>query len=841
MYKQTVIFLFILALFSSRHVFAQCPMPPTTLAGTNDSCFTPFDKGLHQADREIQFAAYQPDGKLIIGGDFKTINGQARATLARLNQDGTLDNSYNPDPLLGFNQNITDRISSLSIQSSGKTLVHTLSLFSSSKILRLNLDGSVDNTFNTVYWGESNMVVLPDDKFLINSDNKLFRYHSNGLMDSSFQFQNTFGTGSINGFKVGNNGIYVYGSFDSFNGVTCPGMIKLNLDGSRNLSFSQCPIPSNGIGDVLPTDDGKILVSGGFGSVYPREILLRLNEDGSLDNSFSNGQKIRSPQSANFYPYGKKILKTPQGKIILAGNFFRINSITANSVMVFNSDGTADSQFIPDSDTSEKRYIKAIAFKDGKIFLAGLFRKYNGLNRNYYTRITEDGNTDITFLNPVAGYGFDNVLSALCIQQDDKIIVGGLFGNFNGVSRNRIARLNRDGFLDLSFNPGIGFEGGTCRRIKTLPDGKILAVGNFTKYSGFVAKGIVRLNEDGSIDNTFNSGTGFGGGSAADFLVQADGKIIVVGYFETYNGTNRNKIVRLNSDGTIDITFQSNLNGLSSLESIAFQTDGRIIAGGQRGTFTNMPGGFMRFNTNGSVDNSFQTPAGFSNSHVSSLVVLPDNKIIIYGDFQFKRRKNIAKFNPDGGLDSGYVNNNGCIVDDDAIGFLAMQSDGQLLFSTLHTCPGYNLRNMKFLHRYKLDGTLDSNFSSILGPNFILSGLGFQSDGKAIITGAFTAYSGNPESYITRIFTENQTVSIDPAIKNKAMVSYPNPASRFITLKGTSSIQELQLFDSHGRAQQVSFSKSSEQGLDISNLKAGIYWLRLITARGVSMQKVVKE
>jgi hypothetical protein len=115
MYKQTVIFLFILALFSSRHVFAQCPMPPTTLAGTNDSCFTPFDKGLHQADREIQFAAYQPDGKLIIGGDFKTINGQARATLARLNQDVTLDNSYNPDPLLGFNQNITDRISSLSI------------------------------------------------------------------------------------------------------------------------------------------------------------------------------------------------------------------------------------------------------------------------------------------------------------------------------------------------------------------------------------------------------------------------------------------------------------------------------------------------------------------------------------------------------------------------------------------------------------------------------------------------------------------------------------------------------------------------------------------------------
>ena len=174
---------------------------------------------------------------------------------------------------------------------------------------------------------------------------------------------------------------------------------------------------------------------------------------------------------------------------------------------------------------------------DGKIIAGGAFYSFfNNPARNRITRLNSDGSLDATF---TPGTGFNNTVSSLTIQADGKIIVGGDFTSFNGTSRNRIARINIDGSLDATFNPGIGFyNNNTYTDIYAIIfqlDGKIIVGGVFTSYNGTPINNIARINSDGSLDVTFNPMPGFDGDVYAT-AIQPDGKIIVGGEFNFFNG-----------------------------------------------------------------------------------------------------------------------------------------------------------------------------------------------------------------------------------------------------------------------------------------------------------------
>jgi uncharacterized delta-60 repeat protein len=141
---------------------------------------------------------------------------------------------------------------------------------------------------------------------------------------------------------------------------------------------------------------------------------------------------------------------------------------------------------------------------------------------------------------------------SLVIQSDGKILAGGQFTLYNSTTCNGIVRLNSDGSIDNTFSIGSGLS--DVRNIKIQYDGKIIAVGGFTSYNGTSINRIIRLNVDGSIDNGFAIGSGFNF-SPYDLKIQADGKIIAIGNFTLYNGTSCNGIIRLNIDGTIDSGF----------------------------------------------------------------------------------------------------------------------------------------------------------------------------------------------------------------------------------------------------------------------------------------------
>ena len=189
----------------------------------------------------------------------------------------------------------------------------------------------------------------------------------------------------------------------------------------------------------------------------------------------------------------------------------------------------------------------------GNLYVVGDFTTYKGSSYNRIIKINKNDATADTSFNP--GTGFNLVANTIAIDSSGRLLVGGNFTSYNGTSINRIVRLNTNGSIDSSFNAGTGFSPSQVRRIRIDPSGRILVGGDFTSYNGVSANRIVRLNTDGSRDNSFNIGTGFNS-FVSDIGFAASGQLVVVGEFSSYNGnTTPAKICRLNENGSYDSTF----------------------------------------------------------------------------------------------------------------------------------------------------------------------------------------------------------------------------------------------------------------------------------------------
>jgi uncharacterized delta-60 repeat protein len=161
--------------------------------------------------------------------------------------------------------------------------------------------------------------------------------------------------------------------------------------------------------------------------------------------------------------------------------------------------------------------------------------------------LNSDGSRDTGF---VTGTGFNSTVEAIAVQSDGKILVGGFFTTYDGVTQNRITRLNSDGSRDTGFVIGTGFNS-TVNVIALQSDGKILVGGSFTLYNGGAEIYITRLNTDGSRDTGFVTFTSTGFSSTVRVIVvQPNGKILVGGDFTSYKGVTRRRIAILNTDGS---------------------------------------------------------------------------------------------------------------------------------------------------------------------------------------------------------------------------------------------------------------------------------------------------
>jgi uncharacterized delta-60 repeat protein len=353
------------------------------------------------------------------------------------------------------------------------------------------------------------------------------------------------------------------------------------------------------------------------------------------------------------------IIVQRDGKMIIGGNFFTYNKQERRGIIRLNADGSIDNSFAVRSGFGGE--VNALVLQpDGKLIAGGAFSKYDGASCNKIARLNSDGSLDNSF---ATGIGFRGNVMALALQADGKIIVGGMLGNFNGVACGGLVRLNANGSLDQNFVYVKGISGYVyC--ISLLGNGKIMAGGYFGHFDKTVAYGIVRLNSDGSLDNSFVTKKGFGTGSVYAILPLSNGKIILAGNFKTYDDSTCHFIARLNGDGSLDKSFP--VSGLPTKEysgygifSLAMQPDGKILVAGKFDYYnTTLRQCVLRLNSDGSLDNSFGAETGFdTQGHGAALVstiALTSNGNILAGGY-YKRydsalRNNITELDKNGKL-----------------------------------------------------------------------------------------------------------------------------------------------------------------------------------------------
>ena len=234
-----------------------------------------------------------------------------------------------------------------------------------------------------------------------------------------------------------------------------------------------------------------------------------------------------------------------------------------NDIARFNADGTYDETFNVGTGLNNAPFAGCdvlLPLSDGKLYVSGFFTSYNGTLANRIIKLNNDGSIDTSFNY---GTGFSQFTTGLALDSNNKLYVGARnTASYQGVATGGICRINTDGSRDTGFNQGSGFNN-TVIDVKVDSNDKVYVTGYFTTYQGTTARGIVRLNPDGSIDNGFNYGTGTdnaGNNSVNQIeLIQSEGKILFYGMFTGYNGTPANRIIKLNDDGTVEPTFLANI------------------------------------------------------------------------------------------------------------------------------------------------------------------------------------------------------------------------------------------------------------------------------------------
>ncbi len=532
--------------------------------GSRDTSFAPaLGNRIYGGGETVASLAVQSDGKILVGGYFKAVNGTDRNGIARLNADGTLDTSSS----LNISGEYSFTVTSLAAQSDGKFFIGGR---------RYHYDGSLDNAFTGVD-GVNSVVLQPDGKVLIGgtftmvhgtSRHRIARLHADGSLDTSFD-PGTGADATVRSIALQADGeIVIGGDFLAVNETYRNRVARLEANGSLDGGFDPEPGVERAPTLLALQPDGKVLLGNPFvmgdtwwgpvggtlafvngGSQHGR---MRLRSDGRVDRAFVSSY-FNPPLTAFFHTedcpgdprfgctYGAATtshLVEPDGKVLLGG--YSVTTITGDEVFVqeyhpflarFNASGGLETRF--DHLTANAHELNALARQpDGKILLGGWFY---GEGSNYgVVRILADGTVDDSFNSSQgSNFNYGDRVTCLALQADGKVLIGGGFG---------LARLNSDGSREPCFNPEL--LNGAVNALIVQPDGRIIAGGSFTVVNGIGRNGIARLNVDGSLDGSFNPGSG-ANGPIHSLVLQPDGNILIGGNFAVVNGVTRPYVARL--------------------------------------------------------------------------------------------------------------------------------------------------------------------------------------------------------------------------------------------------------------------------------------------------------
>ena len=439
-----------------------------------------------------------------------------------------------------------------------------------------------------------------------------------------------------------------------------------------------------------------------------------------------------------------------------------------------------------------------------------------------FSSIAQIGIVDPNF-NLGVGFGTDQwtgKCETIVQQSDGKLLVGGQFKSFNGKPAHYIARLNLNGTLDNDFVSQLNEAWGSqINQIKILPTGKILACGVYLKSKNIDLPGIVRLNSDGSIDSSFNAPTSIT--SCQTFDVQTDGKIVL------------GNLIRLNSNGSLDNTFNVGKGiaggtgfGSVRVNKLVVQPDGKILIGGHFGSYDgNSSILLVRVNSDGKLDNTFNANTNFSPAvdgfygQVYSLKLLPNGKIMIGGNYGNNNSLafGVDRLNSDGSLDTSFKITHAFGIRNYA---LDVQTDGKVFAANVN----FGAPSEAFVvERYHTDGSLDTIFPKKYVNNDVRD-LIIQTDGNITFVGYF---SYNPTG-IMRLIGDTPSSAAVQENAPYTVSLYPNPCAEILHIRGVRANSTLRIVDLWGRTIVALNSLNNDLNtIDVRTLPEGTYMLQI--------------
>ena len=540
-------------------------------------------------------------------------------------------------------------------------------------IARYMPNGSPDLTFGVgarveYPYAARSVAIQSDGKIVVgggigqytSDDFVVSRYLSNGTLDTTFDGDGHILTDFGNIGEVvrdvaiqANGRIIAVGYSNDSIAIaryTTTGVLDTTFDGDGRFLRRFGTHRSDAANAVALQADGRIVVTGishvdsSFNFTNYDFFVMRLNSGGSLDRTFGSVGFVNMNFGYASYSYdeARNVAIQSDGRIVVTGlsqSSFR----SYVAVSRYNTDGSPDTGFsqwgyklLPTSTVTNGQNPGgeiAIVLPDGK-----LLTSTNG----WIHRINTDGSDDTAF--SVGGE-----LKSALLQPDGKLVVSGTFQGWFGVVRTDAAGVkdstfSADGIAVTDFGPAHDEAGGATLQ----SDGRIVVVG--TSERSFA---VARYSSTGRLDTTFsldgrsiiNFGDDVFTAFATDVAIQPDGKTVIVGTvirIENQSSIAQLAVVRLNPDGSLDTTFGgtgkvlTDVGGYGGANSVALQSDGRIVVGGfgSGGYFT-----IVRYLPNGTLDSSFSGDgkqslvSGYYGSRINDLAILPDGRILAVGDY----------------------------------------------------------------------------------------------------------------------------------------------------------------------------------------------------------------
>lgn len=332
--------------------------------------------------------------------------------------------------------------------------------------------------------------------------------------------------------------IWIGGDFTKYNDTASHALARLHPSGYLDTSF-HCPAfnANTSIRCLLLLPDGKIMVGGQFSIFYNGQTyydVVRLYPNGSLDTNFKSYTNINGIVLS--------LARQSSNRIILGGTFVR-------GIMAYTANGNEDLTFQSAIGTFNRRVNQVLVLGNDKILIAGNFTSYNNVNRRGIARLQSNGSLDTGFdpgTGIVIGGSIESEIHALAQQTDNKILIGGYFFEYNGVSVRNIARLEPDGTLDLSFDAGTGAGGNRVYAVFVQPDQRIVLAGDFFDFNGSGANNMVRITSEGAYDKSMMTYPYHGlSGPLYTMSLQADSNFVIGGKFSFYNEIDCGNVARI--------------------------------------------------------------------------------------------------------------------------------------------------------------------------------------------------------------------------------------------------------------------------------------------------------